>query len=180
MALQPGQHKLDAGHGTLGVHTFREGVAQKVGHDLILEVGSWSATLDVSADGSVTAISLEADPTSLQVIDGMHGLKPLSDKDRGDIRGNIDEKVLRRHPIGFRSSAVTASGSELTVAGELTLGGTTKPATLPVALGADGHLTATLPVVQSEFGIKPFRAMMGALKVRDSVEVVLDVRLPTA
>jgi hypothetical protein len=35
-----------------------------------------------------------------------------------------------------------------------------------------------LPVTQSEWGIKPYRALMGALKVRDTVEVVLDASLP--
>jgi hypothetical protein len=32
-------------------------------------------------------------------------------------------------------------------------------------------------VTQSEWGIKPYRGMMGALKVRDTVEVVIDVAL---
>ena len=40
-------------------------------------------------------------------------------------------------------------------------------------------LTSTLPVTQSEWGIKPYRGMMGALKVRDTLEVVLDVPLPS-
>jgi hypothetical protein len=37
----------------------------------------------------------------------------------------------------------------------------------------------TLPVTQSEWGIKRYRGMMGALKVRDTIEVVLDVPLPS-
>ena len=36
-----------------------------------------------------------------------------------------------------------------------------------------------MPIVQSSFGVKPFSAMMGALKVKDEVEVDLDVRLPS-
>jgi hypothetical protein len=35
-----------------------------------------------------------------------------------------------------------------------------------------------MTIVQSQFGIKPFSAMMGALKVKDEVEVNLDVALP--
>ena len=34
-------------------------------------------------------------------------------------------------------------------------------------------------MTQREWGIKPYRWLMGTLKVRDTVEVVLDVRLPT-
>ncbi len=36
-----------------------------------------------------------------------------------------------------------------------------------------------MTVVQSEFGIKPYSAMLGALKVKDEVEIDLDVILPT-
>jgi hypothetical protein len=36
-----------------------------------------------------------------------------------------------------------------------------------------------VPLAQSEWGIKPYRGLMGALKVRDSLEVVFDGSLPT-
>jgi hypothetical protein len=36
-----------------------------------------------------------------------------------------------------------------------------------------------LPVTQSEWGITPYRGLLGALKVRDTIEVVLDVALPS-
>jgi polyisoprenoid-binding protein YceI len=66
----------------------------------------------------------------------------------------------------------------LVVHGELTIAGSTRPATFELELGDDGRVTGTLPVTQSEWGIKPYRAFMGALKVRDTVEIVLDARLP--
>jgi hypothetical protein len=46
-------------------------------------------------------------------------------------------------------------------------------------VGADGRVTGTAQLLQSEWGIKPYRGLMGALKVRDSVEVVFDGVLPT-
>ncbi|HEX4106485.1 MAG TPA: YceI family protein [Solirubrobacteraceae bacterium] len=181
MSLAAGEHRIDAAQGTLRVHTFREGVAQRVGHDLIIQVESWSGTVSVDADGTINAVSLQADSTSLQVKEGLHGVKPLSDKDRADIRRNIDEKVLRRQPISFASSAVKADdGDAVTLSGELTLVGTTRPADFPVRVGDDGRATATVPLTQSGFGIKPFRALMGALKVSDAVEIAVDVQLPTA
>ena len=36
----------------------------------------------------------------------------------------------------------------------------------------------TIPLTQSDWGIKPYRGLMGALKVRDELEIVLDARLP--
>jgi len=179
MALRSGSHTLGRDDGTLQVRTYREGVAQKMGHDLILDVGQWQATAEVGEDGVPSALGLEADGRSLEVREGLHGAKALSDKDRADIRQSIDEKVLRGEPIVFHSSSVERGDGRLIVHGELTLAGTTRPAEFELELAADGKVSGTLPVTQSEWGIKPYRAFMGALKVRDDIEVVVDARLPT-
>jgi hypothetical protein len=162
----------------LQVRTYREGLAQKAGHDLIIDVGQWDAAAEVGDDGTLAAVELNADPRSLHVREGLHGVKPLSDKDRADIRKTIDEKILGGRPIAFRSTAVEPGDGGLTVHGELELAGTTRPASFQLSATGDGRVHGTLPVTQSEWGIKPYRGMMGALKVRDTIEVVLDVPLP--
>jgi hypothetical protein len=143
---------------TLTVKTYREGVAAKVGHDLIIVVGRWSAKI-----GDDGAIELSADPRSLEIREGLRGAKPLSDRDRREILKNIDQKVLGSSPIEFRGST---EGDRIT--GELTMAGATRP--LTAERTPDGG-RATL--VQSEWGIKPYRGLMGALKVRDDVEVIV-------
>ena len=140
---------------TLTVKTFREGVAAKAGHDLVIEVTRWSAT--IADDG---AVELSADPRSLEIREGLRGAKPLSDRDRREILKNIEQKVLGTQPIEFRGSA---DGS-----GELTMAGATRPLTVQRTPDG-GHATVT----QSEWGIKPYRGLMGALKVRDEVEVIV-------
>jgi polyisoprenoid-binding protein YceI len=179
MTLAPGTHTIGPTGGTVQVRTYREGVAQQIGHDLIIDVGQWQATVDVLEDGRPAAISIEVDPTSLRVREGLRGLKPLSDKDRDEIRRNIDGKVLHGQPISFRSSTVQGGAGRLTVSGELTLAGATRPATYDLNLGEDGRVTGTLQVTQSKWGIKPYRGLLGALKVRDDVEVVIDLALRT-
>jgi hypothetical protein len=178
MGLRPGAHVVGPDGATLQVRTYREGVGQKIGHDLILEVGSWEATVDVGPDGTVSAIRLEADPGSLRVLEGLRGVKPLSDRDRGEIRRNIDQKVLGREPIAFESTSVSHAEGRLSVSGDLTMAGAIRPASFELELAPDGTVGGTLPVTQSRWGIKPYRGLMGALKVRDAVEVVLDARLP--
>jgi polyisoprenoid-binding protein YceI len=148
---------------SLHVHTYREGVAAKVGHDLVIEVTRWEATVD---DG---AIALTADPSSLEVREGRRGVKPLSDKDRREIVKNIDAKILGRDQIVFRSTSVDGEA----VAGELTMAGATRPVNARLET-AGGRTRTTIPLVQSEWGIKPYRGLMGALKVRDDVEIVID------
>ena len=67
----------------------------------------------------------------------------------------------------------------MTVRGEHELAGTRRPASFELTAAADGHVRGTLPVTQIEWVTKPYRGMMGALKVRDTIEVILDVSLPS-
>ena len=166
--------------GTLKVNTYREGVAQKIGHDLVIEVEQWDATVDVGPDGVIQSVKLSADPGSLQVREGHNGVKALTNKDRKDIRTSIDEKILRGKPIAYASTAVEARAGGVIVRGELTMAEVTRPAAFDIDVSGDGRVAGTLQVTQSEWGIKPYRAFMGALKVRDTVEIVLDVRLSAA
>ena len=178
MSLRAGVHTLGPGNGKLEVRTYREGIGQAVGHDLIIDVRQWQATVHASEGGTISSVELEADSRSLQVREGLRGVKPLTDKDRGEIRKNIDEKILRGQPIVFRSSAVESSPGMLIVRGELSLAGVSRPASFELATTGDRQVTGTLPVTQTEWGIKPYRGLMGALKVRDTVEIVVDVQLP--
>jgi len=178
MPLRTGRHTAGPENGKLQVRTYREGLAQKVGHDLVMDVGEWKATAQASEEGSLSSVELEADPRSLQVREGLGGAKPLTEKDRGEICKSIHEKVLRGQAITFRSSAVESSAGRLLIGGELSLAGTSRPASFELEMTADGRVTATLPLTQSEWGIKPYRGLMGALKVRDTVEIVLDIQLP--
>lgn len=81
------------------VKTYREGVAAKAGHDLIIDVERWEARLEVGEDWSQSSLQLHADPRSLYPREGLHGLKPLTDKDRDEIRKTINRKVPGREPI---------------------------------------------------------------------------------
>jgi polyisoprenoid-binding protein YceI len=181
VGLSAGIHELGPDTASLVVKTYREGLAAKAGHDLIIEVRQWKATLEVGEDPSDSSLQLHADPRSLYPREGLRGVKPLTDKDRDEVRKNIDKKVLGGEPIRFRSSAVdTADGDgRLSVRGELTIRGQSRPAGFELSVGADGHVTGTARLVQSDWGIKPYRGLMGALRVRDSLEVVFDGVLPT-
>ena len=176
MALASGIHRLGPGNASLRVKTYREGMAAKVGHDLVIEVTRWDATVDLTA----ATVELNADARSLEVREGVRGLKPLTDKDRSEIHKNIDDKVLKGQPIAFRSTAARLSEAEgpFVVDGQLTMAGRTRPVTAQLDVDANGRVRGTIPLTQSDWGIKPYRGLMGALKVRDALEIVLDARLP--
>ena len=181
MSLRAGIHELGPDTASLVVKTYREGLAARAGHDLIIDVRQWAATLEVGDDLSQSSLHLNADARSLYPREGLRGVKPLTDRDRDEVVKNIDEKVLGGEPISFRSTAVeaTADHGRLSVYGELAIRGQSRPASFELSVGADGHVTGTAQLVQSEWGIKPYRGLMGALKVRDSLEVVFDGFLPT-
>ncbi|MGN6167239.1 MAG: YceI family protein [Solirubrobacteraceae bacterium] len=180
MALRPGSHRLGPEQGTVEVRTYREGVAQMAGHDLIIDISQWHSGAEVSGEGALSSLELEVDPRSLQVREGLRGVKPLTDKDRTKIREEIEGKVLGTERISFRSTDVQSSGVRLQVQGELALAGSTRPVSYELGISADGRVHGTLAIAQTEFGIKPYRGFMGALKVRDVVEVAIDVKLPSA
>jgi hypothetical protein len=155
-------------------------MAARAGHDLVIEVTRWEASAEVDDAGALRGLALEADPRSLEVREGVGGVKPLTDRDRADIHRTIEAKVLGGRPIAFRATAVRPSddGTRLDVDGELALAGRTRAVAAALAVAADGRVAGTIPVRQSAWGITPYRGLMGALKVRDDVEVVVDVRLP--
>jgi hypothetical protein len=156
---------------TLTVRTKRTGAASKAGHDLLIEVSSWSATLDPDAD---PALTLTADSRSLRVLEGSGGMQALDADDKAGIEKTIDEEVLMGTAIEFRSSAVEldADGSG-TVSGELELAGRRRPIAFELAAADDGGLRGTATVKQSDWGMKPYSALFGALKVADEVEVAI-------
>jgi polyisoprenoid-binding protein YceI len=158
----------------LQVRTYREGAAARVGHDLILEVARWEATLTIDDSGTGRA-EFNADPRSIEVVEGLRGLKPLSARDKNEILKNIDQKALKGHPIAFHSNEATLdeAGGGLSVRGELELGGSKRELAFNLELGGEGRLTGVARVKQSDWGIKPYSGMLGALKVRDEVEVAL-------
>ena len=180
MALAIGRHTLGAENASLEVRTYREGVAAKVGHDLVLAVTRWEAIVDLAAEPAPSSVELTADARSLEVREALGGLKPLTAGDRDEIRRNIDGKVLQGRPIGFRSTAVRLleGDTQLAVEGALTIAGSTRPIAVTLGLDADGNLRGTIGIRQSDWGIKPYRGMLGALRVRDEVELAIAARLP--
>ncbi len=177
MAIQPGIHKLGPDNATLRVKTGRHGAAAAAGHNLDIEVTTWEATLDV---GDSPSLELTADATSLQVITGEGGMKALDDGDKADIRKSIDKDILKKKAIHFRSTDVSDSGGGLSVKGDLELVGKTAPVAFDLSVGDDGTLTGSAKLKQTDFGMKPYSALFGALKVDDEVEVVVEGKVPAA
>jgi len=179
MAIPPGTYTLGPGDATLTVRTGKAGAASKAGHNLRIEVTAWSATLDVGDAPERTEMALQADPRSLRVREGTGGVHALGDDDKASIEKTIDDEVLEGAAITFRSRRVAeGSGGALTVAGDLDLAGRSHPVEFDLVAGADGRLNASARIKQTDWGIKPYSALFGTLKVADEIAVDIDARLP--
>ncbi|MDQ6822752.1 MAG: YceI family protein [Actinomycetota bacterium] len=178
MPLKSGAHPLGPHNATLLVDTRRTGAAAKAGHDLTIEVTSWSGRLETDESGQ-TQIALDADGGSLRVREGRGGIQALGEHDKESVRESIDDEVLKRSPIEFRSRAVetSADGSRLRVKGELVLLGNRRPIEFELTAGEGGRLTGSATVKQSDWGLKPFSTLFGTLKVVDEVEITIDADL---
>ena len=179
MSIQAGTYRFGPDNSTLSVRTGRTGAAAKAGHNLLFHVTAWEATLVV---GDAPSLELTADGGSLRVIEGTGGMQALGDDDKADIQKTVDDDVLKRESIAFRSTHIgpSADGDGLAVTGDLTLRGTSHPLTFDVADAGDGKLAATATIKQTDWKIKPYSALFGALKVIDEVEVSIDASTSSA
>jgi polyisoprenoid-binding protein YceI len=162
-------------NGSLKVKTGKEGAAAKAGHNLVLGVNSWSGNIDVEG-GSV---QLTADPSSIEVLEGSGGAKPLGDKDKTDIKKSIADKVLGSSQISFKSDSVENNGNQIVAKGDLSIAGKSNSVSVPLNVADDGTVSGSVKLNQKDYGIKQFSAMFGALKVTDQVEVLIEAKLPT-
>jgi polyisoprenoid-binding protein YceI len=168
-------YRLGPDDGTLSVRTQRTGAAAMAGHNLLIHVTAWEATIALGDD---TSVAVDADGSSLRVQEGSGGMQALQDDDKENIRQTIDDEVLHGQTVAFRSTEVKPGGAGLRVDGELTLNGETRPLGFDLALTADGRLEASAVVKQSDWGMKPYSGLFGALKVVDDVEVAIEATLP--
>lgn len=149
----------------------------------------------ILAQDMLGEVVLDSEQLSRSSVDVLVNARSLKVSEEGEPEGDPPKvqqamrgpKVLdvrRFGTVHFRSAEVTATkqvapGSyDLTLAGDLSLHGVTKPVTVPLRLDLQGDaLTATgkMVVKQSDYGIQPTAAAGGLVKVAD--EVTLSFRI---
>jgi hypothetical protein len=160
------------------VYVYREGIASAVGHDLAIEVGEFE--IEVAGKGEPVEARFAAD--SLRVRHAMADGEPkpgkLSAKDKKKIERNIRKDILepKSHPvITFRSSEVSGRADAVHVEGELSLHGVERSVALDGRV-EDGATVLKGRIQQPDFGIEPYKALFGALKIKPEIDV--EVRVP--
>jgi len=179
MASEGQHHAVGSDHGQLTLRTSRAGLAASAGHDLTIEVATWSGEIVVADDPQLSSVSITAQLGSLRVIEGRGGVKPLSDRDKREI-ANTARKTLDtdRHPeVRFTSNQIEVHQGGGTITGTLRMLDQERPLRLEITDLGNGRFRATGEVIQTEFGIKPYSGLFGALKLADKVGVVAELDL---
>ncbi|HEY2673056.1 MAG TPA: YceI family protein [Rugosimonospora sp.] len=168
------------GAGRLVIRTRREGFAARAGHDLTIEITRWFVDIDVPGDDRAGAsIVAEIDLDSLAVREGTGGAMPLTAEDRGKIETTA-RQLIGGGSARFESTGIAPTGDGATIDGTLTMRGTGRPVRLAVQTLDGDRYRATAVVRQSAYGIRPYSAFLGALKLRDEIAVEVEVDLTRA
>lgn len=173
--------RFDATNAECLVFTYKEGLLSKVAHDLKLGVTRFSIELDEEQ----LSLTAQFDARSLRVLSPMRDGQPvpslLGASDRQKIEQNIVSEVLDAATfpqVSFVSTQIKKlEGERFAVRGRLTLHGRTQELEVTTQV-ADGRQTAELTLHQPDFGIRPYSALLGTLRIRPGVTVIL--RLPFA
>jgi polyisoprenoid-binding protein YceI len=184
MAFGPGAYQIGPGTGALHVRTAREGVAARVGHDLLIAFTRWSGTVTADGDDPATAhVEIDIEMDSFEIVEGTGGVVPLTGSDRKDITATARRLLgVDEYPHAtFASTRITPRGGPATLdgtlEGALTVRGVSVPVRLDVAETGPTSWRATTTVLQTAFAIKPYRAFFGALRLADPVAVEVTVDL---
>lgn len=172
--------RFDESNSACSVITRRAGLLGAVGHDLEINVGSF--VIDVGP--SDYAIRGRFFTDSLRVLGALKGDSRvsggLSDADKRQIEATLRESVLKTRAFPearFESTTVARVADGYRIRGSLWLCGVRGEIECTAGYSSE-RLTAEVRLHQPAFGIEPYRAFGGALRVKPDVMVRVSVPRP--
>lgn len=152
-----------------------------MGHRLTLGFDRWECTTDFTGD-EPTAVRLEIDLTSLQVISGEGGVKPLGSLEKRKVHGDALKALhaAQSPRVTWTSTEVAQADGGFALSGTLSLNGQQHDCPVAVRVTSDGDqhaIAATAEVRQTTWGIRPVSQALGTLQVSDVVQVLVEVEV---
>jgi hypothetical protein len=174
---------------TLHILVYRGGALARLGHNHVMTVRDlqgriWShATIAKSGfDISFPVAQMIVDDPDARRAAGSDFPPDVPDADREGTRKNmLRAEVLdaEHHPrIELKSVTVAGSAQHPEVIARITIRNASRDVSLKPSVRLDGNrlmATGELDLLQSDFGIKPFSAALGALTVQDRLHVKFSV-----
>jgi hypothetical protein len=158
--------------GTISVFTFKDGILARAAHDLALRMEQFEIALD--GDRVTALMPLEGLEVLGPVEGGVVRAERYDASQRAEVERTMHAEVLRsaRHPTARFAGRAITDGAGFKVDGQLELAGRTT--TLSFAVRRDGEVyRARFDMPPSRWGIQPYKALLGAIKLKDNVRVEL-------
>ncbi len=158
--------------GTISVFTFKDGILARAAHDLALRMERFELALD--GDRVTAVMPLEG----LEVVGPVEGgvVRPerYDASQRAEIERNMHSEILRsaHYPTARFAGRASAAGDGFHVDGQLELAGRTTTLSFDVRRVGDVY-RARFEMPPSRWGIQPYKALLGAIKLKDNVRVEL-------
>jgi hypothetical protein len=160
---------------TIRVRAFRERSAllSRLAHDVELILDRFVV------EESEGKVEVEFEPGSLVVqgalSEGVVDPSILKASDRLEIERNLREMLkTRTYPRGLFAGSFRQEGDSVVLKGALELLGERRDVAWELTRRGD-HFVGSLVLEPSRWGIAPYRALLGALKLQDRVEVRMEV-----
>jgi polyisoprenoid-binding protein YceI len=174
----PAVYSIDATRSKLEVDVFRAGLLKMMGHDHNIAAKTFSGEIRLnSVNIESSSVTLNVDSASLVVLDD----PGVPEKDRKQVQETMlgaevlnvkDFPKIQFHSTGL--SHIAKTGEDFTLAGRLRIHGVEKEITFPVHIRRENHLlraTGSVTLTQTDFGIKPVKAALGSVRVKDQIMV---------
>lgn len=179
-------YRLDNAESSVWILVDKEGPLASFGHRHVIEVGHLEGFASVSP-GAATRADVRFPVTSLEV-DRPAALKHL---DIGEKLSDADRKGTRKHMLGesvldakhypwvnFRIDIADTRAGSVPLKAAIRLHGEQHSLSLTAVLAHPARqwtVTGSFPIKQTRFGITPYSIMLGALRVKDQIEIRYDL-----
>ncbi len=175
-------YSFDAARSRLELAVSRSGLLKIAGHDHKIQAKSFSGEVRYGTQKlEASSVNLSVESASLVVLDDPN--EP--EKDRREVQATMEGaevlNIAKFPKILFRSTRinnVSRTGEDFRLTGILNLHGVEKEIAFPVHIHQENNLlraTGTVTVDQTDFGIKPVKAALGMVRVKNQVKITFDI-----
>ena len=163
--------------GWIRVYTYKDGLLATAAHDLRLAFERFQITLEEEAEE--LKVTARFWPEQLRVegtmVSGRFEERGLDRLSRAKIQRTVQREILKtaQHPEGYFAGRWSAGRVE----GTLSLRGLSRPLEFS-STRREGSWEGELEISPSRWGIKPYQALFGAIKLQDRVKLSWSLRAP--
>ncbi|MFQ6005193.1 MAG: YceI family protein [Woeseia sp.] len=167
------------------VLVYRGGLLGGFGHNHVISTSDISGRIQITGKAASSSMymifpveSLEVDDDAIRMEEGKSFEKEVSKKNKRGTRKNmLGRKLLDsdNYPdIEIRSRHWSGQPPDILVSAEVTVRDQTNTLEFPAEVNIDDEqivVTGSFSVTHGQLGLKPFKAVLGTLRVRDQMEL---------